>query len=147
MAGEKRFRNSLIGFNKSDVAAYMEKIIKEYGDQIRQRDEELQSLKTKKSELEEKCSKLQKKVDAQTDDRERIAAVLLNAQEKADEIMKSAQEQAEIEKKKLEAELESDREKIVEAKGELKLLKKQAMDTMKNFTVSLQGIMETNEAG
>lgn len=81
------------------------------------------------------------------DDREKIGNVLLKAQEKADEIIRNAEEQAEIERKKLEAELESDREKIVEAKGELKLLRKQAMDTMKNFTVSLQGIMETNEAG
>lgn len=147
MAGEKRFRNSLIGFNKSDVAAYMEKIIKEYGDQIRLRDEEIVSLKAKKNELEERCGKLQKKVDAQTDDREKIANVLLKAQEKADEVIKNAQEQADVERKKLEAELESDREKIVEAKGELKVLRKQAMDTMKNFTISLQGIMETNEAG
>jgi cell division septum initiation protein DivIVA len=147
MAGEKRFRNSFIGFNKGDVAAYMEKIIKEYGEQIRLRDEEIANLKAKRSELERKCIKLQEKMESQTDDKELIAKVLLKAQEKADDILKKAEEEAEIQKMKLEAELEGDREKIVEAKGELKELRKQAMDTMKNFSTKLQGIVEYNEAG
>jgi len=147
MAGEKRFRNSFIGFNKGDVAAYMEKIIKEYGEQIRLRDEDIASLKAKRIELEERCNKLQKKMDAQTDDKERIANVLLKAQEKADDILKKVDEEAELQKRKLEAELEGDREKIVEAKGELKELRKQAMDTMKSFSTRIQGIVELNEAG
>jgi Uncharacterized conserved protein len=142
MAGEKRFRNSFIGFNKSDVSAYMENIIKEYSEQLRQRDEEITSLKSRNTNLEGKCTELEKDVKAQLDEKNMIANAIISAQQKAAEIMKSAEEQAEQEKKRLELELEDEREKIVEAKSELKRLKKQAIDTMKLFSVKIDGIVE-----
>jgi len=148
MAGEKRFRNSFIGFNKSDVSAYMENMIKEYSDQIRQRDEEIAGLKSKKTELEGRCNNLEEKIGSQIDAMNNIANAILSAQQKAGEIIKNAEEQAVLEKKRLEQELEDEREKIVEAKSELKKLKKQAIDTMKMFSVKIDGIVDedTNEA-
>lgn len=142
MAGEKRFRNSFIGFNKSDVSAYMENIIKEYSEQLRQRDEELAILKSKNAKLDGRCSELEKEVEAQLDEKNRIADAIISAQQKAEEIIAGAEEQAKEEKKRLEAELEGEREKIVEAKSELKKLKKQALDTMKMFSVKIDGIVE-----
>lgn len=142
MAGEKRFRNSFIGFKKSDVSAYLENIINEYNDQLLQRDEEIATLKSKNAELEAKYAQIQEKADTQLEQKELIANTLLSAEQKAEEIIRTAEAKAEEERKKLEAELEEDREKIVEAKAELKQLRKQALDTVKNFSSKLQGIVE-----
>lgn len=142
MAGEKRFRNSFIGFNKSDVSSYMENMIKEYSEQLRQREEEIASLKSKNTKLEGRCSELEKDIEAQTDEKDKIADAIISARQKADEIIKNAEEQSLQEKKRLEAELEEEREKIVETKSELKKLKKQAVDMMKMFSVKIDGIVE-----
>ncbi len=41
MSGEKRFRTSLFGFKKSDVNLYIEKILKDFEDRLREKDEEI----------------------------------------------------------------------------------------------------------
>ena len=37
MPGEKRFGTSLFGFKKSDVNSYIEKILKEFDDKLKER--------------------------------------------------------------------------------------------------------------
>lgn len=143
MAGEKRFRSAFFGgFNKSDVAAYMEKLVLGYDQKIREKDEQISNLKTKNLELEKLYIEYKEKAGNAIEDRERIAEILILAKEKADEIIMTAEEAAKEEKRKLEVELEIERERIVEARAELKELRKQALDTMKSFSVQLQDMVE-----
>ena len=44
MPGEKRFGTSLFGFSKSDVNLYIEKILKEFDDKLKSKDEEINAI-------------------------------------------------------------------------------------------------------
>lgn len=51
MPGEKKFGTSLFGFNKSDVNAYIEKIIHEFDQRLKEKDDEISNLKLQIREM------------------------------------------------------------------------------------------------
>ena len=123
MAGEKRFRTSLFGFKKADVNLYIEKMLKELDEKLKEKDDELNALKNQTRDIKLKFEDLARKSDQINEDRIRIADVLIKAQDKADLIIEEAKLEAIEEKKKLEGLVEQEREKLVDIKGEIKGLK------------------------
>lgn len=141
MAGEKRFGNSFFGFKKSDVNAYIEKMLKEFDDRLKQKDEEIASIKSQNKDLKQKYEDLAQKADQINEDRAKIADVLIKAQEKAQLMMEEAKLQAAEEKKKIDCMIEQEREKLVDIKNELKVLKAGAVDTLKKYETQLGNII------
>ena len=82
MAGQKRFGTSLFGFKKKDVNNYIEKILQEFDRRLKEKDDEADSLKAKNMELSSKYEDLAKKAKQIDDNREKIADVLIKAEEK-----------------------------------------------------------------
>ncbi|MCX8130391.1 MAG: DivIVA domain-containing protein [Clostridia bacterium] len=146
MAGEKRFRNSFFGFKKSDVNAYIEKILKEFDDKLKEKDDEITALKNQNREAKLKFEDLSKKADQINEDRAKIADVLIKAQEKAELIIEDARLQAIDEKKKLEQMVEEEKEKLVDLKQELKLLKSEVINTLKKYEGQLTEMIDTESA-
>lgn len=142
MAGEKRFRNSLFGFNRSDVNTYIEKMLKEFDDKLKEKEDEIASLKSNNKEIRIRYEDLARKSDEINEDRAKIADVLIKAQEKGQVMIEEARHQAIDEKKKLEELVENEKEKLVDIKKELKLLKSEVVSTLKKYEGQLSDIIE-----
>lgn len=146
MAGEKRFRTSLFGFNKSDVNLYIERILKEFDDKLRQREEEISLLKTQNKDLRSKYDELMQKADQINEDRAKIAEVLIKAQEKAERMIEEGVNQANVEKKKIEQQVEQEKEKLVDIRSEIKMLKAEVVSTLKKYDHQLGNMMREEAA-
>lgn len=138
MPGEKRFRTSFMGgFNKTDVNTYIEKILREFDDKLKEKDDETAALKNQSKEYKLKYEELLKKADQINDDRAKIAEVLIKAQEKADMMVEDARIEALEEKKRLEDVIEQEKERLVDIRHELKILKGEVVSTLKKYESQL----------
>lgn len=144
MAGEKRFRTSMFGFKKSDVNSYIEKMLREFDDRLKEKDDEIAVLKNQNKEIRLKYDDIAQKADQINEDRAKIADVLIKAQEKAELMLEDAKVQAIEEKKRLEQMIEEEREKLVDIKAELKTLKSEVVTTLKKYEGQLN-VMIDNE--
>jgi cell division initiation protein len=142
MSGEKRFRASVSGFNKSDVNNFIEKILKEFDNKLKEKDEEIAALKNQNRDVKAKYEDLARKADQINDDRAKIGDVLIKAQEKAEIMLEDARVNAMEEKKKLEQMIEVEREKLVDVKEELKKLRNDAIETLHKYEGQLGVIAE-----
>jgi len=145
MAGEKRFRTSLFGFKKSDVNTYIEKIVMEFDGKLKEKDDEIFSVKNLYREFKQKYDDLSGKADQINEDRAKIADVLIKAQEKAEMIIEEARAKAAEEKKQLEGMIEAEREKLVDIKEELKVLKAEVINTLKKYETQLNELSSGKE--
>lgn len=145
MPGEKRFRNSLFGFNKVDVNAYIEKLLREFDDKLKEKDDEVAALKNQNRDFKQKYEELFKKADQINEDREKIASVLIRAQEQAQTMLQEARLEALDEKKKLEETIECEKEKLVDIRQELKSLKSEVVNTLKKYDEQLGGIINEDQ--
>ena len=133
MSGEKKFGSAAFGFNKSDVNAYIEKIIHEFDQRLKEKDDELNSYKLQIREMKARYESSANENAALTKEKERIASALIQAQEKADAILEEAKSKAEAEKIRLEQALESERERIIDIKRDVKNMKNQVADMLTKF--------------
>lgn len=133
MAGEKKFGTSMFGFKRADVNAYIERIIREFDQRLKEKDDENSNLKTQVKDLKAKYEDAWQEADKVMKEKEKIAGVLLQAQEKAETMMVEAQEKALKEKSRLDQVLETEKEKIVDIKRELKGLKSQIADILSKY--------------
>lgn len=142
MAGEKRFRTSLFGFKKADVNYYIEKILKEFENRLKAKDAEIDAAKEKGKEYRLKYEGIFDKAEQIETDRNKIANVLIKAEEKAEAIINEARERAIEEKADIEREIEQEKERLVDAKLELKKLRDEVTGTLRKYETQLGGIIE-----
>lgn len=150
MPGEKRFRTSFMGgFNKADVNTYIEKILREFDDKLKEKDDEIAALKNQSKEYRFKYEELLKKAEQINEDRAKIADVLIKAQEKAELMVEDARLEALDEKKRLEDVIEQEKERLVDIRQEMKMLKGEVVSTLKKYETQLGTFVreEDEEAG
>ncbi len=146
MPGEKRFRTSFLGgFKKADVNTYIEKILREFDDKLKEKDDEIAVLKNQSKEYRSKYEELLKKADQINDDRAKIADVLIKAQEKAQLMLEDARMEAIEEKRQLEDVIEREKEKLIDIRQEMKLLKIEVVNTLKKYEVQLGSFITDDE--
>lgn len=137
MSGEKKFGSSAFGFNKSDVNAYIEKIIHEFDQRLKEKDDEISNLKLQIREMKTRYESASQDNQNLSREKERIASALIKAQEKADNILEEAKARAAEEKVMLEQALENEREKIIDIKRDVKTMKTQVIDMLNKFQTVL----------
>ena len=137
MSRDKKFGVTLFGFNKTDVNAYIERIIREFDQRLKEKDEEIAVLKSQNRDLSVRSNNLTKEIDDLSYDKDRIARALIQAQEKAENIITSAKASAEEEKKRLDGLLEEDRERIVDIKKDLKDLRENVIGLLSRYEAQL----------
>ena len=133
MPGEKRFRTSLFGFKKSGVNSYIEKILREFDERLKEKDVEVVSTRNQMKEVKSTYEELAARAEQINEDRAKIADVLIKAQEKAEMMLENARGEALDEKKRLEEVMEEEKEKLVDIKQELKGLKAGAAGILKKY--------------
>jgi cell division initiation protein len=146
MSGEKRFRRSFMGgFKKRDVNAYIEKMLKEFDDKLKEKDDEIASIKSQNKDFKAKYEDLFKRADHINEDRAKIADVLIKAQEKAQMMLEDAKQEALDEKKELEGVIEQEKEKLVDIKKELKRIKSEVITVLKKYENQLGSIIKEDD--
>ncbi|KNY26999.1 membrane protein [Pseudobacteroides cellulosolvens] len=146
MSGEKRFGSSFMGgFAKSDVNAYIERMLKEFDDRLKQKDNEISMLKNQNRELRIKYEDLERRMSQVNEDRVKIADAIIIANEKAEAILEDARKEALEEKKKLEQTIESEKEKLVDVRRELKSLKSEVIQRLKKFEQQITEVIEDED--
>ncbi len=141
MSDKKRFRTSLFGFKKKDVNIYIERMIIEYNNRLKEKNEEISGFKKQIEDINKTYEELACKAEQINEDRTKIADVLLKAQEKAELMIEDAKREALEEKKKLENKIEVEKEKLVDIKHELKIIKDEAADALKKYEDQLSTII------
>ena len=142
MPGEKKFGTSPFGFSKSDVNAYIEKMVREFDQRIKEKDDEISNLKMQIREMKARYETAESESVQLSKEKERIANTLIQAQEKADAIIEEARKQAQQEKSRLDAELENEREKIIDLKRDIQSIKENVIELLNKF----QSLLEQAES-
>ena len=142
MPGEKKFGTSPFGFSKSDVNAYIEKMVREFDQRIKEKDDEISNLKMQIREMKARYETAESESVQLSKEKERIANTLIQAQEKADAIVEEARKQAQQEKSRLDAELENEREKIIDLKRDIQSIKENVIELLTKF----QSLLEQAES-
>ncbi len=142
MSGQKRFGASLFGFKKADVNNYIERILEEFDNRLKEKDRELDKLREKNREVTAKYDDLSKKAVLIEESREKIADVLIKAEEKAESMLAEAKDKAMEEKTRIEKMIEEEKEKLVDIKREMKVLKDEVVNTLKRYDSQLHDIIK-----
>ena len=121
MNKNKRFRSALLGFNKKDVNLYIEKLVKDFEEKLKQSEYQIIFLKNKIDTLEYKATQFNNSSNEM--DKSKIADVLIKAQEQSEEMIKDTESLIESEIKKLELIKCEEHQKISNLKNELQYLK------------------------
>ncbi len=137
MAGEKKFGSTPFGFSKSDVNAYIEKIIHEFDQRLKEKDDEISNLKLQIREMKARFDSTGAENLNLAREKERIASALIQAQEKADAILEDTKTRAAQEKMRLDRALEDEREVIIDLKREVKNMKTMVADVLSKFQGAL----------
>jgi len=141
MAGVKLFSTALFGFKKEHVNSYLEKMNKEYEDKIKMKEIEIADIKAQYRDMKSKNDEMNLNIEDIKEGREKIANALITAQEKAGTIIDEARKQAIDEKKMLENQVEAEKEKLVDIKQELKVLKVDVIGKLKKYEGELSSFI------
>ena len=148
MSGEKKFRSGMSGYNKDDVNEYIERILSEFDSRLKEKDDEISSLKLQLRDIRNKLDVAGTDAGSIAKDREKISLVLIQAQQKADSMLDEARSEAEKERLRLENLLESHRESLIDIKRDIRDMKSHVADLLAKYATQLdeaEGLVEARE--
>ena len=146
MPGEKRFGTSFMGgFKKADVNTYIEKILREFDDKLKEKEDEIAQLRNQNKDIKARYDELLNNANQVAEDRVKISEVLIKAQEQAGLIVENARNEAIDEKRQLEQTIEKDKEKLVDIRQDIKALKNEIVSTLRRYEAQLVDIIGVGE--
>ncbi len=134
---ENNLPKGLFGLNKKEVESYIVNIKKDYENEVSELSNKLQEMKNENIKLTEKLNKLMKEKNEIEASKANISDVLLRAQEQANQIIEDGRKQAEKEREDVDLLIEEQREKLIDAKIELAMLKDKAKEIISKFADDL----------
>ena len=134
---DENLPKGLFGLNKKEVESYIASIKDDYEKELMEQTKQLQEMKNENIKLNEKVQillKAKKELDAS---KANISDVLLKAEQQAKQIIEDARKQSEKEKQDIDVLIEEQREKLIDAKIELAMLKDKAKELITKFSDDL----------
>lgn len=131
---ENNLPKGIFGLNKKDVETYIASIKDDYEKELMDQSKKLQEMKNENARLNEKINTLMKEKTEIEQSKAQISDVLIKAQEQAKQIIEDARKQAEKERQDVELLVEDQRERLINAKIELAMLKDDAKKVIEKFT-------------
>ena len=131
---ENNLPKGLFGFNKKEVEAYISSMKEDYEKELMEQTKQLQEMKVENAKLNDRINTLlneRKEVEAT---KQNISDVLVKAELQAKQIIDDARTQAEKEKQEVDALIEEQKEKLIDAKIELAMLKDKAKEVITKFS-------------
>ena len=134
---ENNLPKGLFGLNKKEVESYIASIKGDYEKELMEQTKQLQDMKNENIKLNEKLQALLKEKKDVDASKANISDVLLKAEQQAKQIIEDARKQSEKEKQDIDALIEEQREKLIDAKIELAMLKDKAKEIISKFSDDL----------
>ena len=131
---EDNISKGLFGLNRKDVENYIADMKKDYENELRRQNQELLAMKTENSKLNDRLNELLGKQREIEEAKRNISDVLFKAEQQAKQIVEDAKTKALEERQEIDALIETEKEKLIDAKIELAMLKDKAKDLMAKFT-------------
>ncbi len=137
----KKFRTGLFGYKKKDVYEFIENLAKDMEEQVKQKDGEINNLKTQCEQLKENVVEANNKYSKVENDKEFIANSIIRAEEQAKRIIDEAIEQAKREKELITTEIVVEKDKLRKVKQDLKDLKLYAVSAVKKYEHDIDNVI------
>jgi hypothetical protein len=141
---QKRFPNSMFGFDKGTVNTYIENLTRDYEEKLTAKDMEIEKLVAQLKNVNKKYEAIKLEEERILTEKEKISQALVSANEKAEKIVVDAKERISAEVVELEAAAEAEREKIVDIKRELMQMKEEASAVVEKFRKALKEMVFTS---
>lgn len=137
---EENFSKGIFGLNKKDVETYIASIKKDYEEELLEQTKQLQEMKAENEKLNERLNKLLNEKKEVEMAKQNISDVLVRAELQAKQIIDSAREEANKEKHELDLSIELQKEKLIDARLELAMLKDKAKELMLKFSDDISSL-------
>lgn len=124
----------IFGLNKKEVESYIASIKSDYEKELMEQSKRLQEMKNENIKLNDKLNALMKEKENVEASKANISDVLIRAEEQAKKIIEDSRAQAEKERQDVESLIEEQKEKLIDAKIELAMLKDKAKEIITKFS-------------
>lgn len=131
---DESISKGLFGLNKKEVENYISDMKKDYEDELKKQNQELLAMKTENSKLNDRINQLLSDRKEIEEAKKNISNVLFKAEQQAKQIVEDAKSKAMEERQEIDAQIETEKEKLIDAKIELAMLKDKAKEIMLKFT-------------
>ena len=131
---DENISKGLFGLNRRDVENYIADMKKDYEEELRKQNQELLAMKSENSKLNERLNQLLSDKKELEEAKRNISDVLFKAEQQAKQIVEDAKAKAIEERQEIDTLIEAEKEKLIDAKIELAMLKDKAKDLIAKFT-------------
>lgn len=137
---EENFSKGIFGLNKKDVENYITSIKKDYEEELLEQTKQLQEMKAENEKLNDRLNKLLNEKREVEMAKQNISDVLVKAELQAKQILDDAREKADKERHELELSIEAEKEKLIDTRIELAMLKDKAKELMLKFSEDISSL-------
>lgn len=137
---EENISKGLFGLKRADVENYIADLKKDYEAELRRQNQELLSMKSENAKLNERLNEYLNDRKEIEEAKKNISDVLFKAEQQAKQILEDAKAKAMEERQEIDAQIEAEKEKLIDAKIELAMLKDKAKDVMAKFTEDITSL-------
>lgn len=137
---DENISKGLFGLNKKEVESYIAEIKKDYEQELRKQNQELLSMKSENTKLNDRINQLLSDRKEIEEAKKNISDVLFKAEQQAKQIVEDAKSKAIEERQEIDAQIEAEKEKLIDAKIELAMLKDKAKEVMNRFADDLTNL-------
>ena len=137
---EENISKGLFGLKRTDVENYIADLKKDYEAELRRQNQELLNMKNENAKLNERLNEYLNDRKEIEEAKKNISDVLFKAELQAKQILEDAKAKAIEERQEIDAQIEAEKEKLIDAKIELAMLKDKAKDIMTKFTEDITSL-------
>lgn len=139
------FGKTLFGFKPSEVKDEIQRMDKDYKEQIAKLEKEIEEARKELNEYEEKISELKGKVDEHIQTEREIAGVMVTAQKNAQRIEEEAREKARKMLQNTEETLEKKQEELEFLRVKVQNFKEDFRDTLDKYRLSIETMKDPGD--
>lgn len=132
----------LFGLNRKEVELYIADIKHSYEEELKRQNTELLAMKAENAKLNERLNEMLNNKRSIDEAKANISEVLIKAEQQAKSIIDDARNKALEERQEIDAQIESEKEKLIDTKIELAMLKDKAKDLINKFTDDLTSLSD-----
>ncbi len=131
---EENISKGFFGLKRTDVENYISDLKRDYEAELKRQNQELLSMKNENAKLNERLNDFLNDRKEIEEAKKNISDVLFKAEQQAKQIIEDAKSKAMEERQEIDAQIEAEKEKLIDAKIELAMLKDKAKDLIAKFT-------------
>ena len=137
---EENISKGLFGLKRTDVENYIADLKKDYEAELKRQNQELLNMKNENAKLNERLNAYLNDRKEIEEAKKNISDVLFKAEQQAKQILEDAKAKAMEERQEIDIQIEAEKEKLIDAKIELAMLKDKAKDIMAKFTEDITSL-------